>query len=186
MTPVLESYEGQFAAARGAIEGLVGGVSDAGLRWRPSESRWSIVECLEHLNSGWLILPKLDRRIAEARAGGVLGREPFREPWLGRLYVRAVEPPVRFRVPAPRRFRPRADPSPVEVVPRILAFQDEVIARIRASEGLDLGAIRMRSPISRRFRMTLGQWFAFLAAHERRHIWQAENVKRHLLEREGA
>jgi hypothetical protein len=99
------------------------------LQWRSRPGRWSIVECLDHLNAGWLSLPKLDRKIAEARSKGWLGDGPFREPWLGRLYVRAVEPPVRVRLPAPKRYRPRAMADSSDVVPKLLALQDELIRR---------------------------------------------------------
>ena len=61
---------------------------------------------------------------------------------------------------------------------RVLELQDEIIRRVIAADGLDLGGIRMSSPISRRFKMSLGQWFAFLAAHERRHLWQAWQVRK--------
>jgi DinB superfamily len=132
------------------------------------------------LNAGWSALPKLDRKIAEGRAAGILGSGPFRGPWLGSLYVRVIEPPARIRFPAPKRFRPRQAPPSGDVVPRLLALQDELSARARASDGLDVGAIRLSSPITRRFKMSLGQWFAFLAAHERRHIWQAGNVRKAL------
>ncbi len=147
------------------------------MQWRPRDDRWSVVECLDHLNAGWTALPKLDRRIAEARADGILETGPFRSTWFGSWYVRAVEPPVRIRVPAPRRFRPRTAPPSVEVVPRLLQLQDELVLRVRASDGLDAGAIRLSSPISRRLKMTLAEWFLFIAGHERRHLWQARRVR---------
>ncbi len=185
MHPLLLDYERQFRSAADSISLLVAGLSEEDLLWRPAEGRWSIVECLEHLNSGWMALPRLDAKIGEARERGILGEGPYGEPWLGRLCIRWVEPPVRVRVPAPKKFRPRVAPPSAEVVPRLLQLQDELIARLRVSDGLDLGAIRMRSPISRRFRMSLAQWFAFLAAHERRHLWQAGRVKERKLRMGG-
>ncbi|MEO8191189.1 MAG: DinB family protein [Acidobacteriota bacterium] len=178
MNPVLADYERQFTAVRDRIGRLVAALSEEDLQWHPAPGEWSIVECLEHLNSGWMVLPKLDRKIADARDRNLIGEGPFRQPFLGWLYVRLVEPPVRFKINAPRQFRPRPERPSEEVVPRILQLQEELAERVRACDGLDVGAVRMRSPISRRFKMTLGQWFAFLAAHERRHLWQAENVKR--------
>ncbi|MEP6802345.1 MAG: DinB family protein [Acidobacteriota bacterium] len=182
MNPVLTDYGRQFMAVRDRIGRLVAGLEEEDLQWRPAPEQWSMIECLEHLNSGWMVLPKLDSKIAEARDRNLIGEGPFRQPLLGRLYIRLVEPPVRFRVKAPRQFRPRPQPPSVEVVPRILQLQEELAERVRSCDGLDVGAVAIRSPISRRFKMTLGQWFAFLAAHERRHLWQAENVKRQNLE----
>ena len=176
----LAGYAREFSAVRESIEALVAGLSEADLRWRPREGRWSVVECLDHLNNGWKLLPKLDRKIAEARTAGLLETGPFHRTWFGRAYIRAVEPPVRLRVPAPRRYRPRINPPPAEVVPLILGLQDEFVLRVRAADGLDVGAIRMSSPITRHLKMTLGEWFAFLAGHERRHLWQAANVRRAL------
>ncbi len=177
MNSVLASYDSQFTALHERIDRLVARLSHEDLLWRPAEGEWSIVECLEHLNAAWKVLPKLDGKIGEARDRNLVGTGPFSEPWLGRLYIRLIEPPARIKVKSPRQYRPRLDPPPAEVVPRVLQLQKELGARVRSADGLDVGAIRMSSPISRRFKMTLGQWFAFLAAHERRHLWQAERVK---------
>lgn len=181
MNPALVDLERQFESVRAAIAALVDGLTEEDLQWRPAEGQWSIVECFDHLNSAWAVLPKLDRKIAEGRERGLFASGPFRTKILGQLYIRLVEPPVRYlRVRAPARFRPRTSPPPSEVVPRLVALQGELIGRIRAADGVDLGAITMSSPISRRFRMTIGQWFAFLAGHERRHLWQANRVRERL------
>jgi hypothetical protein len=49
--------------------------------------------------------------------------------------------------------------------------------RVRATSGLHLARIRITSPASRFFRMSLGQCFGMLAAHQRRHLWQARGVR---------
>jgi hypothetical protein len=182
MNPALLDLERQFQAIGASISSVVDGLPDAGLQWRPGDGKWSIVECFEHLNSGWRVLPKLDEKIAGGRERGLLGSGPFRTKLLGEIYIRGVEPPVRvIRVRAPAKFRPRPSPPPAEVVPKLLGLQRELIERIRAADGVDLGAITMSSPISRRFKMTIGQWFRFLAAHERRHLWQANRVRERFL-----
>ena len=180
MNPALADLERQFVSVRSSIGSVVEGLSEEELQWRGAPGEWSIVECFDHLNTGWRVLPKLDRKIAEGRAAGLLGSGPFRTKLLGQLYIRWVEPPVRFRVRAPAPFRPRTSPPPSEVVPKLVDLQGELIERIRAADGVDLGAIQMSSPISRRFKMTIAQWFAFLAGHERRHLWQADRIRQRL------
>ncbi|HEX5134610.1 MAG TPA: DinB family protein [Thermoanaerobaculia bacterium] len=176
----LAEYHRQVREILADVEKLLEGISDSRLNWRPSPEKWSIAQCLDHLNSGWGALPKLDRAIAGAGERGIRGAGPYRHPLLGKVYLRFTEPPPKIRVSAPRRFRPVAERSISDVVPRFLGLQQEILARIESADGLDLGRIRLSSPISRRFRMSLGQWFAFLAAHERRHLWQAWQVRRHL------
>ena len=177
MNPALADLERQFQSVRASIESVVEGLSEEQLQWRAAPGEWSIVECFDHLNSGWRVLPKLDRKIAEGRERGALADGPFRTKVLGQLYIRAIEPPVRIRVRAPAPYRPRKSPPSSDVVPKLLDLQSELVQRIHAADGVDLGAITMSSPISRRFKMTIAQWFAFLAAHERRHLWQANRVR---------
>lgn len=175
----LAEYRRQIHCVREDAEMLVEGISDTRFNWKPSPEKWSIAQCLDHLNSGWGALPKLDRVIAAAGEQGVRSGGPYRHPLLGKLYLRFTEPPPMIRVPAPRRFRPAPERSISDVVPRFLQLQREILTRIESADGLDLGRIRLSSPISRRFRISLGQWFGFLAAHERRHLWQAWQVRRH-------
>lgn len=175
----LAEYRREIRDIRADAERLVEGLSERELNWKPTPEKWSIAQCLDHLNNGWRVLTKLDGVIAAADRDGVRGDGPYRHPLLGRLYIRLTEPPPKIRVSAPTRYRPAEDRPISDAVPRFLELQTEILARVEAADGLDLGRIRMSSPITRRFRMSLGQWFAFLAAHERRHLWQAWQVRRH-------
>lgn len=175
----LAEFRRQYVAAREDGHAVAGDLSPQQFRWSPAPGGWSVGQCLDHLNSGWGALPRIDRAMARAREQGLTGHGPFRRGLLAGLYIRAVEPPVRLRFPAPRRFRPGPDPPAADVLPRFAGLQEEMIARVEAAEGLDLSRIRLSSPILRSFKMSLAEWFAFLVAHERRHLWQAWNVRKH-------
>lgn len=170
---------GQYvSAARETLE-LTRNLTTAQLHWRPP-GKWSIAECLDHLNNAERMLSRFDRKFEQARAAGWTGQGPFRAGLLAGLYIRWVEPPVRrLRVKSPKAFRPRADADLSDAVPRFLKLQEELIDRAQIAEGLDLSRIRMSSPISRKFKMSAAEWFAFLAAHQRRHLWQARQVREH-------
>lgn len=58
-----------------------------------------------------------------------------------------------------------------------LSLQDQLEKRMTQADGLDLGRVRVSSPISRSIKMSLGQSFALVLAHERRHLWQARQVR---------
>lgn len=45
-----------------------------------------------------------------------------------------------------------------------------------SARGLDLGRLRVTSPVSRLLRIPLGSYLRISVAHERRHLWQAEQV----------
>ena len=56
-------------------------------------------------------------------------------------------------------------------------MRDELAERVRQADGLDLGSNRVVSPVTPLLRMPLGAYFAFVMAHERRHLWQAWRVR---------
>lgn len=180
MNPELETYTDQLQSIRQAAPGLAGGLTDAQFSWQPEPGRWSIAECLAHLNlTAARFLPAIDAAVADGRARGLVGGGPFSYGLLERLFIRAMEPPPRLRVRAPRYFQPAAVQSRDRVLGEFLEWQDRIAAMIQRADGLDLARVRHRSPVAPIFRYSLGTSFAALLAHERRHLWQARQVRNH-------
>ena len=67
-------------------------------------------------------------------------------------------------------------PDPAGVLEDFLQANEELIRRIRTANGLDLKRAKVPVPGSRRLKLSLGQGFALMAAHSRRHLWQARQV----------
>lgn len=166
------------AIKRDAAE-LVRAVTDESLAWRPAPDKWSIADCLAHLNitNRDYYIKAIRHTIGDARARGVVGAPPYRHGFFGNLFVRMIEPPARFRVPAPRTLVPPADSNPREIVAEFMSSQIELQRLLHDADGIDLGQAKVVSPVNKRLKFTLGQSFRMLAAHERRHLWQARNVK---------
>ena len=177
MVAEIETYLDQLLSIKQDVPGIVAGLSDVQLNWRPAQDRWSIAECLEHLNvSADLFLGAIDRRLEQGRASGMLSPGPFAYGAFERWWVRNAEPPPRRRFRAPSKLRPPATQLNGDVVRRFLERQDAVGERLRRADGLDLRRIRVRTVLPL-FTMTLGQTFALVLAHERRHVWQARQVR---------
>lgn len=158
---------------------LISGLSRAQFNWRPAPDRWSIADCLVHLNDTvTTTLPAFDRAIARGREQGRTGPGPFRYGWLAKWAVRSMEPPPKFRMTSPRVFRTKhAEHDLASVLPEFLLVRDRLGERLRQADGLDLARVKISSPASRLFRLPLGAYFAFVLAHERRHLWQARQVR---------
>jgi DinB superfamily len=178
LIPELDGYRGQFEALKSETARLLDGLTEAQFNWRESPGRWSIAECLVHLNvTARLYLPLIQRAIEEARLRRLFGEGPFRHGFLVNWLIRTTEPPAKLKIKAPKIFVP-PPAQPLETVATdFMTLQDQFLARIREANGLHLSRIKVISPVSRFLRMSLGQSFAFLAAHERRHLWQAREVK---------
>lgn len=180
LSPEIRDYVRQFEDVKSAARHLVEGLSDEQLRWRPAPDRWSIAECFSHLNvTADQYYPAIDRSMRRARERGLLGEGPFRHGFLMNRFIRMMEPPARRSFRAPRMFRPRTR-ALADEIPTFFAHQSAIIERVHQANGLDLSRVKVVSPLTSLMRMSLGQCFGLLAAHERRHLWQAARVREEL------
>lgn len=178
LAPEFEDFRRQFEQLAADANALAGSLTDAQFTWQPGEGRWSIAQCLEHLNAtARAYLPMLDEGIASAIRQGLYGEGPFHYSLLGRFLARSMEPPPRFRVKAPRAFQPEPSRGRHDTLAAFRAYQVQHIDRLRQANGLDLAHARVRSPAGYAWlRIPLGSAFALTTAHGRRHVWQARQV----------
>ncbi|HMJ58807.1 MAG TPA: DinB family protein [Gemmatimonadales bacterium] len=182
MNPDLQDMLRQLEAIKADGQALCAGLSESQFNWRPGEGRWSIAECLVHLNrSVTATLPAFDRAIAEGRAKGrtAQGGEPARYGWFSRWMIRSMEPPPKRRMKTFPIFQVPVGGTHaiVRVLPEFVAVRDQLAERVRQADGLDLTKNRTVSPVTRLLRMPLGAYLQFVITHDRRHLWQARQVR---------
>ena len=148
---------------------------------RPSADAWAIGEYLTHLNiTSEKFIPLIDDAIRDGRARRVEGNGPYSKGLIGWALQRFVEPPYKIKTKTPLAFIPvRVDPMP-ETLERFDYLQQEVQVRIDRSAGLAVDRLRIVSPFEARAKYNLYAAFSLIAAHQRRHLWQAEQVKKQL------
>lgn len=178
LTPELNGLVRQFEDAGRDAERIAGGLSERQFNWRSSSGRWSIAECFGHLNIiGSEILPLIDAAIGEARRHAWYRQGPLRVGFVGRRLIAATEPPVRSK----RRARPEhvaaGDQAIDLVVPALLDLNRQFGARVRAASGLDISRPKVAAFGAKVFRPNLYELLLVIAAHERRHLSQAQAVK---------
>jgi hypothetical protein len=99
---------------------------------------------------------------------------------VSRWIVRAMDAPPRRTFQAPRAIAPPAAVTLDGTLAEFEASQAELRARVAAARGLDLGAVRLRSPLAPLLSLGLGTAFGLLAAHQRRHLWQGWRARESL------
>lgn len=171
----------QITEARLRAETLVRDLTSEQLIKRPHPGKWSIAECFLHLNAtGSIVQSFMAEAIARGKRENTVGTGPFDVGLKGRLFVWLAEPPPRIRLVAPRRVRPPAYiEDPLKLLPDFLKVQDEWERLIGESEGLHLAKLKI-APRFSAFRARLAAAMPWMLAHQRRHLWQAENVKRQI------
>ncbi len=183
MNAAIHSLLEQIAANKREGQAVAAGLSDEQLNWHPAKDSWSIAECLQHLNVGVTkTLPAFDRAIGEGRSKNQRAPGPFRYGWFSRMMVASMEPPPKFRMKAPRLIRVSVGGTyrGADLLPEFAAVREQLAERVRQADGLDLARVRTISPVNRLLRMPLGAYLDFIIAHDRRHLWQARQVRARL------
>ena len=169
----------QFTDVSARANGVTKDLQTHELNLRPEAHRWSIAECLVHLtlcSSAYLELINL--ACQKAREERLFGDGPFKMDWTGKLIRLASEPPSRVRLSSTAAFQPTLVEPLEQVVPRFIDLQSALIISVESAHGLDLNRIKINSPSSARVSFNLFSCYHILAAHERRHLNQAEETRR--------
>ena len=175
----LQNYHQQFQSIIVDAHTILADLTDTEFAWQPNKDRWSIAQCIDHLLvTGHNSLSNIHHAIDEARSKGQFSEGPFRYGVIERWFVRQMEPPTRIRFKAPKAYLPSGELHHAEMVRRFFSLQDEFLKCIQEAEGIDLSRTKVSNPVTRLFRLSLGQEIAFNAAHERRHLRQAMAVRR--------
>jgi hypothetical protein len=176
----LEGYSDQLLSVRQDASGLMSGLSDAQFNWQPAPGRWSIAGCFDHLNkaAAQLFIPKIDAAIATARTQNLRSDGPFAYSAFERWCVKTNDAPPKMRFKAPSALKPSPRLSLDDVRSQFLHWQDQLSSKLRAADGLDLVRTREKSPIPL-VKWSLGAFFQLMLAHERRHTFQARQVRQH-------
>ena len=174
------ALEDALNAAERDARALIAGLTEDRGAWRVETGSWSVAECLDHLataNRVYLhaMRPPADRALAHGRRR----RGPAQPGLIGRWFVRTLEPPARplFKSKAPQSIRPRNSPAFSDAAAQFLGSQDEVRTFLRTYADIDLAGVRFPNPFVPGVRFSLATGLHVIAAHERRHLWQAWRVR---------
>ena len=179
--PDIKDLEDQLDAAERDAQALAAGLAEERGGWHVETGSWSVAECLDHLaTANRVYLHAMKEPAIRAREQGRFRRGPAAPGFVGRRFVRTMEPPVKapFRMKTPRIVEPCSGPPLANAFASFMASQDEVRAFLRAYADLDLAAVQFPNPFVRGIRFSLATGLHVIAAHERRHLWQAWRVRR--------
>ena len=177
MHPQLEAVVREFGEAGERLARLAAAVPEGWWNRRADPARWSIAECVAHLNlTAEVFLPRIEAALAEARALGRPAPRRYRRDPVGWLLWRTAGPPVRLRVPTTAALVPQASTPARELLQLFDTHQRAQVDAVRRADGLPLGGVRIRSPVDPRLRYNLYALLTVLPRHQHRHLWQAEQV----------
>jgi hypothetical protein len=181
----LQTLTDAMNAADAAADAIAFRVTEEEFFWQPDQGhRWSIGLCLDHLAVANTVYGAAIRGAVEAaRAHGWNRTGPGTPGFFGRKFIESLEPPVKRRTSAPAKIKPRPVTSRDAIMHAYHQAHDEVRSLIAEAATLDTNRATFRNPFLPLIKVRVSTGFNVIAAHDRRHLWQAEQVERELRSR---
>jgi hypothetical protein len=185
LPPELQSLLDAIAACEREAAAIVTDLSDEAVNWqqRPGQS-WSVAQCLDHLSTiNSYYLSGFARRLDDARREGAGSFHGLSPTAVGRWFIKTQEPPVRRPIKAPAVAVPKSNLPRAGLVEAFVRSHDLYRAMIEAAAQVDVNRVTAPNPFLKFVRMRISTVLLIVPAHDRRHLWQAQNVKRALAEK---
>jgi hypothetical protein len=172
----------QIDACERDAEAVVAGLDDDSVNAAPPPAArvgaWSVAQCIDHLaKTNVFYLRGMTDAVAAHRARGGSAFQGLRPTFVGAWFARSMEPPVKFKVKTPM-----PPPGPRhrlgDLVPSFRASHDAYRGLVRAAAEVDVNRVVVPNPFHPVVRMRLSTILLIIPAHDRRHVWQAGNVRR--------
>jgi hypothetical protein len=147
-------------------------------RWpvRNDPARWSVSECVEHLNlTSAAFEPLLTAGIESARHEKPSTKK-YGRGFLGWALWKMTGPDSRGRVQTSPPFVPASAPSAEAVIAGFERWQSTLLALVKSADGLPIDKVTMTSPFNARMKYNIYAGIAVLPRHQHRHLQQAERV----------
>ena len=177
MRPELQAIVDEFDAATTRLRALRDRVPDAQWSQRPVPERWSVSECVAHLNlTSQAFLQLLRPALDEARRSGRRAPARYRRDPLGWFLWATLGPPVKFKVKTTASFVPQAARAPAELVDEFERLQAAQVGLTREADGLPITHVTIASPFDTRVKYNVFSALSVLPRHQHRHLWQAERT----------
>lgn len=180
--PSVEEYEHQISEIKTYAQNLVKDMSAADFNKQPKTGGWSVGECFEHMNIlGRGYVANLQKAVADGRKKGLTGSGKVKYGFFAQKFISSMEPPYKMKLKTtPAMQNKDKNLSKENVLAEFLKIQDELLEILKSAQGLDFKKIKAPSMFFKLFKMNVGEWLGSMASHERRHLWQASNVKKAL------
>ena len=175
LSPQLAAIADELNAVSSGWKSLLAHLSPEKLWKRPAKGGWCVGECIDHLTiTNREMLPVLDALLQNAP----IGHEPYKMDFSGRLIVWLMEPPYRMKFKAPTTFAPQT--STKDVLSEFLTTQAAALDALRRCNGVALDKLKFVSPANARMSYNGYAALKLLPTHQRRHLWQAQQILKHL------
>lgn len=141
------------------------------LNWKMTPEKWSILECIEHLNRyGHFYIPEIGQRIENSKHPPSAN---FSSGWLGNYFANSMLP-GKSKMKTFQSMDPANSSLEKQVIEQFISQQHQLLELLNQSRNTDLSRVRTSISISKWLTLKLGDTFRVVIYHNQRHIVQAQ------------
>ena len=152
------------------------------LNWKPTAEKWSVLECLEHLNRyGDFYIPEIENRIRNASK--ITGETTFKSGVLGNYFSNSMLPKEKLnKMNTFKSMNPVGSDLNISTLQKFIRQQKQILDLLNQARQVDLTKTKTAISISKWIKLRLGDTFRVVIYHNQRHIVQANKVLKQMKE----
>jgi hypothetical protein len=150
-------------------------LNTAQLNWKESPGKWSILECVEHLNRyNSYYIQEIENNFTLSNQH--VDRELI-STWIGQKSIAMMNPLNRKKQKTFRKMNPLNSSLSADVFKKFISDQQRLKARLEELSQIDGIAKVVRLEFFKLLKMTIPESLEFLIVHQQRHMIQAFEIK---------
>lgn len=145
------------------------------LNRKKTAERWSVLECLKHLNLyGNFYLPEIEKRIKDTATHE---EEEYKSGLLGNYFAKSMWPKEKLnKMKTFKSTNPINSKLDKRVLDEFIDQQQELLRLLNKSLHVNLNKVKTSISISRWIKLKLGDTLRVIIYHNERHIKQVERI----------
>ena len=183
---LIDNLHNQNQAISDTVKNQFSVLTASQLNWKPTENKWSILQCLEHIYlSGIYYVETIEKRLSVLEPDMKHAGKIFKPGLIGDFFTKGMKPEeerIKYKMKTFKRMEPSTgNLDPDKIIGEFTNFQTRLQNILLKVNQYDLGEIKINSSIGSLIRFKLGDAIRFVLAHNLRHLLQAQNVLAHPL-----
>lgn len=151
-------------------------LNDAQLNWKPSPERWSINQCLAHINLFNHYYTHEIKRVTNGAGKKSDNSGEYQRTGVGGFLIRSLVDPKAKKFKTAKNFNPPSSLDSKKVMKDFMDFQKQWEDEMDKIQEYDIVKNRVHSPFFRLITYRIGNAIELNNIHTKRHLNQAKNV----------
>lgn len=154
------------------------------LNWKTTPDKWSVLECLEHLNRySRYYNPQLAKHLAQTPA--LKQPTAYASAWLGKKVIQMIDPQNLKKSKTMSRYNPANSQLNKSVLEEFLQHQEELLRLLSQAQHVDIRQKKIPVEFFKLLHLQIGDALLFVIYHTQRHLNQALRMKDAFVQQEA-